>query len=84
MYENMMNFTLFISALILALSSFGCMMAMIGNYRFQRRWDKVDYLCDRKDALYMEFIREGWIPPKNHSFRGLYNVLYEPAMAMAA
>ena len=85
MYESMVIFALFIAALTSVLSLFGCTMAVIGNARLWKRWNKIDNLCDRRDELYMKFIQDGWTPPTEHRFRGFYNFIHqEPALAMAA
>ena len=81
MYESMTNFAYLIAALIAVLACFGAVMSMIGNTRFLQRWDKIDNLCDRRDELYIEFIKEGWTPPEQHSFRSFYECHYQEALA---
>lgn len=85
MYESMVNFAIFIVALISMLAFFGCTVSMIGNTKLWKRWEKVDKLCDRRDELYMRFIQDGWTPPEYHTFRSFYDFTHqEPSLAMAA
>jgi hypothetical protein len=84
MYEGMMNFAYFLILIIGLLSLFGGAMSIVANLRADKNWNRADRLCERRDELYVIFIRDGWIPPKNHRFRNLYNTLHSPAVVAVA